>query len=112
MCVILPFARQRFTPTDLLAWGNIAVDRQRRGLWQNVSRVTAPEHDRLLVWLPGKQNPTLLLERDVLGLYRLSYHDGNGWYQFRQGPSIIDCLAHMDPDEAPQRKGAGSRSGK
>lgn len=99
MCVILPFARQRFTPTDIIAWKAILMDRRRRGLWQKVERVSSPERDCMLVWLPNLKDPTLCLERDQQGVYRLSFHDGRGWFQFRQGMDIIACLAEVDPGE-------------
>lgn len=99
MCVILPFARQRFTPTDMVAWKSILADRRRRGLWQKVERATSRDRDRILVWLPSVKEPSLCLERDSQGQYRLSYHDGQGWFQFRQGPDIIDCLAQIEPDD-------------
>lgn len=98
-CVIVPFARQRFTPADLAAWQAILSDRRRRGLWQKMERTTSSDRDSLLVWLPGMKDPTLRLERDIQGLYRLSFHDGKGWFQFRKGPEIIDCLAHVEPGE-------------
>lgn len=98
MCVILPFARQRFTPTDLVAWRSIMADRHRRGLWQKVERSTSRDRDCLLIWLPGAKEPRLRLERDIQGTYRLSVHDGQGWFQFRQGTHIIDCLARIEPD--------------
>lgn len=99
MCVIVPFARQRFTPTDLVAWKAILADRRRRGLWQKVERTTSPDRDWLLVWLPGLKDPTLRLERDTQGTYRLFFYDGKGWFQFRKGDNIIDCLAQIEPGE-------------
>ncbi|MBP7338345.1 hypothetical protein [Niveispirillum sp.] len=98
MCVILPFARQRFTPTDLMAWNAILADRRRRGLWQKVERSTSRDRDSILIWLPGAKEPRLRLERDQQGIYRLSVHDDHGWVQFRQGTHIIDCLARVEPD--------------
>lgn len=106
MCVILPFARQRFTPTDMLAWTSILADRRRRGLWQKVERSTSRDRDWITVWLPGMKEPSLRLERDIKGVYRLSYYDGQGWFQFRQGPDIVNCLAQIEPDE---RLNAASR---
>lgn len=99
MCVILPFARQRFTPTDIIAWKAILADRRRRGLWQKVERVSSPDGDWMLVWLPGLKEPTLRLERDRQGMYRLCFHDGRGWFQFRQGTDIIACLAQVEPGQ-------------
>jgi hypothetical protein len=99
MCVILPFARQRFTPMDMVAWKAILADRRRRGLWQKMERFSNRERDWILVWLPGLKDPSLRLERDAQGTYRLSFYDGKGWFQFRQGPEIIHCLAHVEATE-------------
>jgi len=106
MCKIIPFARQRFTPSDLVSWNNIVRDRKRRGLWHDVRRITGAEFDWQLVWLPELDFPTLRLERDLQGEYRLAYYDGQGWYEFRHGPAILDCLTHMDMDR-PDRRHAG-----
>jgi hypothetical protein len=99
MCVIVPFARQRFTPGDLVAWNNILADRQRRGLWVTALRSTGPTFDRLEIWLPRQLNPTLKLERDVAGLYRAYYHDGRGWFLFRSQATMADCLMSLDPND-------------
>lgn len=99
MCVILPFARQRFTPMDMVAWKSILADRRRRGLWQKMERSSNRERDWILVWLPGLKEPSLRLERDSHGTYSLSFYDGKGWFRFREGAEIIDCLAHVEPTE-------------
>ncbi|MFY8094016.1 MAG: hypothetical protein ACOVN0_11115 [Niveispirillum sp.] len=108
MCVILPFARQRFTPSDMAAWNAILADRRRRGLWQKVDRATSRDRDWIMVWLPGLKEPSLRLERDSKGVYGLSYYDGQGWFQFRQGATIIDCLSQIEPEA--QLKAAARRA--
>ncbi|OYQ33371.1 hypothetical protein CHU95_13160 [Niveispirillum lacus] len=82
---------------DLVAWTAILSDRRRRGLWQRTERFSNRERDWILVWLPSLAEPSLRLERDSQGVYRLSYFDGQAWFQFRQGPDILDCLAQMEP---------------
>lgn len=111
MCVILPFARQRFRPSDIWSWNNIVADRRRRGLWKKVARQSTRERDVMLVWLPGLTDPSLKLERDAAGEYRLYFHDGAGWFQFRHGPDIVDCLTHVDPGPSHRRlETGGSRT--
>lgn len=105
MCVILPFARQRFTPSDLVAWHNILADRQRRGLWLTALRSTGPNFDRIEIWLPNQLFPTLKLERDVTGSYRAFYHDGRGWLLFRSVSSMVNCLMSLDPNDISEFSG-------
>ena len=99
MCVILPFAQQRFTPMDIVAWKAILADQCRRGLWQKAERVSNRDRDSILIWLPARKDPVLRLERDSQGIYRFSFHDGECWLEFRQAFEIADCLAHVVPVE-------------
>ncbi|MEE3626622.1 hypothetical protein UCD39_22045 [Nitrospirillum sp. BR 11752] len=90
---VVPFSSARFTPFDLTEWNSVAQPKLERGLWETVSRHTAPDHDQLIVRFPNLDRPVFRFERDRRGTYRLFFNDRRGWYCIGTGETAEECLS-------------------
>jgi hypothetical protein len=89
---VIPFPSCRFTPADLAAFYEVALPKCSRGSWAGFARQTGRHHDRLLISLPGVNEPVFVFERDVAGHYRLWFRDGGGARCIGKGSTAVACL--------------------
>ena len=103
---VIPFPSCRFTPADLAAFYEVALPKCSRGSWAGVARQTARYHDRLLISLPGVNEPVFVFERDVAGYYRLWFKDGGGERCIGTGTTVAACLSIWQPAPVRRRSAA------
>ena len=101
---VIPFPSCRFTPADLAAFYEVALPKCSRGSWAGVARQTGRHHDRLLISLPGVNEPVFVFERDIAGHYRLWFKDGDGGRCIGTGTTAAACLCIWQPAAARRRE--------
>ncbi|QQP88908.1 hypothetical protein IGS68_23315 [Skermanella sp. TT6] len=102
---VIPFPACRFTPADLVAFYRIALPKCSRGAWAAVARQTGRHHDRLLISLPGIEDPVFIFERDAGGRYRLWFREG-GTRCIGSAATAEECLGVWHAAPVRRRSGA------
>jgi hypothetical protein len=105
---VIPFPSCRFTPADLTAFYEVALPKCSRGSWAGFARQTERHHDRLLISLPGVNEPVFVFERDVGGHYRLWFRDADGARCIGKGTTAVACLGIWRSAPARRRERAAA----